>query len=231
MTDLAPTTGPRAPWPATLLLWLIFVSLVVPTGLIAIVLGFGRLELPYELLLVLRRLPLVFPAHMIASGAALILIPIAALVRRRPGVHKAVGRVAAVAVAIGGCAAVPVAFASEAPAVARAGFAAQGLVWLALLCAAVIAIRRGRRDRHAALMFAMAAVASGAIWLRLTLVVVNAAALPFWRAYAIAAWACWLLPLAAVAAAMGRNTIVGAASRCEKSRILEECSSPRPSSS
>lgn len=200
VTDLVQIARPRGPRPATVLLWITFASLVVPTGLVAIALGLAWLELPYELLLVLRRLPLLFPAHMIASGAALILIPIAAVLRRRPAAHRIVGRLAAAAVAVGGCAAVPVAFASEASAAARAGFATQGVVWLALLVAAVTAIRRGRRSRHAALMIAMAAVASGAIWLRVTLAVTNAAALPFDRAYAVAAWACWLVPLAVAVA-------------------------------
>jgi predicted membrane protein DUF2306 len=209
MTDLVQIIRPRVPRPATVLLWITFASLVVPTGLVAIALGLAWLELPYELLLVLRRLPLLFPAHMVASGAALILIPIAALVRRRRGAHRAVGRLAAAAVVVGGCAAVPVAFASEASAVARAGFAVQGVVWLALLVAAVTAIRRGSRSRHAALMLAMAAVASGAIWLRLTIAVANAAALPFDRVYAVAAWACWLVPLAAAVAMTGRDAIVG----------------------
>ena len=206
MTDLAPTTVPRRLRPATALLWLMLVSLVLPTGLTAIALGLGWLGLPYPLLLVLRRLPILFPAHMIASGAALILIPIAALSRRFPAVHRAVGRLAALAVAVGGCAAVPVALASEATAAARAGFATQGVVWLALLIAAVTAIRQGRKSRHAALMIAMAAVASGAIWLRLTIAAVNMAALPFNEAYAVAAWACWLVPLT-IAVMMTRRIV------------------------
>jgi hypothetical protein len=206
MTDLAPTTVTRGPRPATALLWVMLASLVVPTGLIAIALGLGWLGLPYPLLLVLRRLPILFPAHMIASGAAMILIPIAALSRRRPPAHRAIGRLAAVAVAVGGCAAVPVALASEATAAARAGFATQGLVWLALLVAAVTAIRQGRKSRHAALMIAMAAVASGAIWLRLAMAAVNAAELPFDHAYAVAAWMCWLVPLA-LAGTMTRRMV------------------------
>ena len=189
----------------TVLLWLMLVSLVIPTGLTAIALGLGWLDLPYELLLVLRRLPLLFPAHMIASGAALILIPIAALLRRRPAAHRLVGRLTAVAVAIGGCTALPVALASEASAPARAGLFMQGIVWLALVVAAVAAIRRGEKSRHAALMIAMAAVASGAIWLRLTLALANAAALPFDRVYAIAAWAGWLVPLAVALATTWRD--------------------------
>ena len=217
MTDLVPITVPHGLRPATVLPWVMLASIVIPTGLVAIALGLGWLGLPCPLLLVLRRLPILFPVHMIASGAALILIPIAALSRRRPGAHRAVGRLAAVAVAVGGCAAVPVALASEATAAARAGFAAQGLVWLALLVAAVTAIRQGRKSRHAALMIAMAAVTSGAIWLRLTMVAVNVAELTFDQAYAVAAWACWLVPLAVSSLtwrSVGRNPARPNPGRC-----------------
>jgi hypothetical protein len=51
-------------------------------------------------------------------------------------------------------------------------------------------------------MLAMAAVASGAIWLRLVLAAANHFQLPFDAVYAVAAWACWLAPLALTAAAL-----------------------------
>jgi uncharacterized membrane protein YozB (DUF420 family) len=108
---------------------------------------------------------------------------------------------AAAAVVIGGLTALPVALASEATATARAGLFAQGLVWLALLAFAVSAIRRGDVARHARFMLAMAAVASGAIWLRLVTFTATSAGLPFEQVYAGAAWACWLVPLGVAAIA------------------------------
>ena len=166
-----------------------------PVAFGAIALGLGLLPLPYPLFVVLQRLPLAFPLHMVASGLALILIPIAAFLRRRRAVHRIAGRAAAVCVAIGGVTALAVAMASEATIVARAGLFVQGLVWLGLLAAAVMAIRQGAVTRHARLMIAMAAVASGAIWLRLTVYGALAAGLPFDPAYATATWACWIVPL------------------------------------
>jgi uncharacterized membrane protein len=174
---------------------------VVPTALFALAFGFGLLPLPYELFLVLQRQPLAFPLHMIASGLALILIPIAAFARRRRVLHRAFGRMAAICVAIGGVTALVVALASEASIAARAGFFVQGLVWLALVSLAVGAIRRGKVARHARLMLAMAAVASGALWLRLVLAGATAAQWPSGTVYAIASWACWLAPLAITLAA------------------------------
>jgi hypothetical protein len=97
---------------------------------------------------------------------------------------------------VGGFTALFVALASEASVAARAGFFAQGLAWLALVAAAVAAIRCGDRALHIRLMMAMACVASGALWLRVVVAGAVALNLPFETVYAVAAWACWLIPLA-----------------------------------
>jgi hypothetical protein len=47
-------------------------------------------------------------------------------------------------------------------------------------------------------MLAMAAVASGALWVRLTTTVATGYDLPFDTAYSCAAWLGWLVPLAVV---------------------------------
>jgi hypothetical protein len=194
----------RLPFAAWVLVALIVLFLWLPAALVAIALGLGVLPLPYDLFVVLQRLPVIFPLHMAASGAALILIPIAAIARHRRDIHRAAGRMAAAAVVVGALSALVVALASEAGIAARAGFFAQGLAWLALVSLAVLAIRRGERDRHARMMMAMAAVASGAIWLRLTIVGGRAASLPSEAVYAVAAWACWLVPVVIVLAVMRR---------------------------
>jgi Predicted membrane protein (DUF2306) len=202
MTDLQ-SPSRRTPAVSAVVLLLMFLLLVLPAALVAIVLGFGLRPLPHKLFVVLQRLPVAFPLHMIASGAALILIPIAAFARHRRGIHRALGRMAAVAVMIGGLTALPVALASEAAVTARAALFTQGLVWLALLAFAVAAIRHGDVARHARFMLAMAAVASSAIWLRLVTFTATAADLPFEQVYAAAAWACWLVPLGVAAIAAG----------------------------
>jgi hypothetical protein len=205
MTDLAHVTRPRSlPSLTAVAVALTLFLLVLPVALVAIALGLGLLPLPFPLHLVLLRLPLLFPLHMISSALALILIPIAAFARHRRVIHRAAGRLAVAAVVVGGLTALPVALASEATVAARAGLFAQGVTWLALVAFAVAAIRRGDVGRHARLMFAMAAVASGAIWLRIVTAVTAAAGLPFDTVYAVAAWACWLLPLGAAAMAGNR---------------------------
>lgn len=189
----------RLPFMAVILITLMLI-VWLPVGLLALALGFGLLPLPYDLFIVLQRLPVAFPLHMIASGAALILIPIAVFVRRRHGLHRTAGRAAAAAALVGAITALLVALASEANTIVRAGLFAQGVVWLALVTTATVAIRHGKPRRHARLMMAMAAVASGAIWLRLALSGGRLAPLSFEQVYAIAAWVCWLLPLAIVLA-------------------------------
>ncbi|MET0631283.1 MAG: DUF2306 domain-containing protein [Xanthobacteraceae bacterium] len=207
MTDLPYLrANRRLPSAAAIILALTLSLLVLPAALVAITLGLGLRPLPYELFVVLQRLPLAFPLHMIASGLALILIPIAAFARPWRGVHRASGRLAAAAVVIGGLTALPVALASEATAVARAGLFTQGVVWLALLAVAIAAIRRREVSRHAGMMIAMAAVASGAIWLRLVMFAANTAGWPFEIAYAVATWACWLIPLALAALLSGTTS-------------------------
>ena len=89
--------------------------------------------------------------------------------------------------------------ASVATPVARAGFFLQGTTWLTLVGLAVAAIRNGDATRHARLMVAVAAVASGAVFLRLVMAAAIAVDWPFDTVYAAAAWLCWMLPLGMVA--------------------------------
>jgi hypothetical protein len=168
-----------------------------PAALLATATALGLASLPYELSLLDRRLPLLFRAHMASSGLALLLIPCAVALHGLT-VHKVVGRSAAMLALAGGATALPVALASDATWSARAGFFAQGVTWIALMLAAVLAIRQRQSRRHRRLMLCVAAVASGALWLRLAMWVVVRCDLAFDTAYALAAWASWTLPLAAV---------------------------------
>lgn len=173
---------------------------VVVLGMTAILSATGLIKLPYELHLLDRRLPLVFPVHMAVSGLAAILIALALATRRRPAWHSPIGYAAAAAVVVGGLAALPSSLASMASLTARAGFFTQGCVWLAVLTWGLIAIRCRRIAAHRRAMLSMAAVASGAIWLRLAMWATSAADLPHEASYAVAAWAAWLIPLALVQA-------------------------------
>jgi uncharacterized membrane protein YozB (DUF420 family) len=158
------------------------------------------MPLPFNLHVVDERLPGIFKLHMLASGAALVLIPLVIATRKRRSIHRPLGRLTALLVVTGALTSFPVAYESTSVLPARLGFVAQGVVWLALIAAGVAAIRAKQRARHATLMLAMSAVASGAIWVRLTTAVVASYDLPFETIYACATWLGWLVPLGLVLA-------------------------------
>jgi hypothetical protein len=64
-----------------------------------------------------------------------------------------------------------------------------------LLAGAIAAIRQRNVTRRALMRMCVAAVASGAIWLRLAMWFAIKLQFPFEECYAPAAWASWLLPL------------------------------------
>ena len=172
--------------------------LAVPTGIVAVSQSLGAIALPFNLYLVDQRLPGIFKLHMLASGAALLLIPAVIALRRNSSWHRPLGAATAVTVLLGGLTSIPVALFSHSVAMARTGFLAQGIVWLALIALGIAAVRRRRFADHARIMVAMAAVASGALWVRLTTTIATGYDLPFDAVYGCAAWLGWLVPLAVV---------------------------------
>ncbi|HET6321033.1 MAG TPA: hypothetical protein VFF87_03175, partial [Hyphomicrobium sp.] len=95
--------------------------LAVPTGIVAMVQGMGAIPLPYNLFLVDQRLPGIFKLHMLASGAALVLIPLAIAVRRNGAWHRPLGYAAAGFVLTGALTSLPVAVYSHSADAARGG--------------------------------------------------------------------------------------------------------------
>lgn len=145
--------------------------------------------------LLTERVPVVFRLHMAASAMALLLLPIAIATRRRPSLHRPMGRAVGIFVIVGGLTALPVAVLSSSGEIARAGFFVQGLVWLGLAWAGYNAIKARNRQAHARLMLMMGAVTTGAVWFRLLTGTAILLRLPFEPMYAFAAWAGWLAPL------------------------------------
>ncbi len=179
-------------------IFLFIVVLIVPVGVVAIGSGAGFIALPYQMFELAGRAPFLFPVHMVSSAMALLLSPVVVMLRRRLELHRPVGRLLGVFVVIGGLTALPVAVMSHSPLAARAGFFVQGLVWLYLLGAGFVAIRRRDIVRHANLMIAMLAVTTGAVWFRVITGAAIALNLPFEMVYSVAAWVGWMAPLAIV---------------------------------
>jgi Predicted membrane protein (DUF2306) len=176
----------------------VLIALIIGVGFVAIGSGTGLILLPFEMHVLAERLPGLFQTHMVASAAALLLLPPVIWLRHRRGIHRVLGRVLGGFVVLGGLTALPVAILSHSPIGARAGFFVQGLVWLALFMAGFMAIRRRDRATHARLMMSMAAVTTGAIWFRILTGTAIWLQFPFDPVYTASAWLGWMIPLAIV---------------------------------
>ncbi len=195
-------TDPRVPrtlqagaWAAAILA----AALVAPVALVALATAAGFAELPDPLAAVQARVPVALTIHMASGALALVAVPLAFALRRHPSWHRPLGRLAGLVVLVAGISALPVALAGTATPAARLAFATQAVVWLALLCCGTVAIRRRWLGLHRAAMICLCAVTSAALWLRPATALAVHADVDFDRAYAVIAWAAWLLPLLIVA--------------------------------
>jgi hypothetical protein len=192
---------------------LILLVPALPLCAIALSTAAGLLPLPYPLWLVEQRLGMLFRMHMASAGLALVVVPIA-IACHGFSLHKLVGRTAAILVLAGGVTAVPAALASQGHWIARTGFLVQAVVWIILVSIAAHAIRKGDVKRHMWLMLAVAAIASGALWLRFATWAAAGRAASFEVTYTLASWLSWMVPLGVVAllaaANRSRHAVAGA---------------------
>ncbi len=181
-----------------------FVSLSSAKAVLA---AFDNEDFPEALAVKVELLPVLFPVHMVTGGLALLLVPLAIMLRKRRRWHRAVARLAALDVVVAGITAFPVALVAPVTMLSAAGFTAQGAVWLALLARGVAHIRAGRVARHRACMVLLAATTSGAVFFRVWLALWALYGSPrhFETFYALDAWAAWGLPLAIAALVLQRT--------------------------
>src|SRR5262249_9539452 len=154
--------------------------------------------LPEQLAVLDQHLPGVFRLHMMASGLALLLLPLILLLRHRRSFHRLLGRVGAILLLVGAATSLPAALLSEAVPLARAGFFAQGTLCLVFVIGAVRAIRVRNVQHHAELMLRVSALVFGAVVLRIMMAAAMSLQLPFNPTYAAMAWLSWALPLVGV---------------------------------
>ncbi len=115
---------------------------------------------------------LAFYLHIGCGGLALLLSPLQFLGRlrtRAPRVHRVVGRVVLVAIAIGGCAGLVLAPRSLAGGVGTAGFGLLAVLWVAFAGTALLAVLRGDIAAHRRWMVRTFALTYAAVTLRLWL--------------------------------------------------------------
>ena len=134
--------------------------------------------------------------HVFASVAALALGPFQFSTRlrsARPALHRWLGRAyLGIGVGIGGLAGLVMATHAFGGPVARVGFAALALGWLATGALAYRAIRAGHVALHRRWMVRNFALTFAAVTLRLWLPASMAAGIAFERAYPVIAWLCWV---------------------------------------
>jgi uncharacterized membrane protein YozB (DUF420 family) len=155
----------------------------------------GFLSLVEPLAIIRQRLPVIFPLHMIAGGLGLILLPWVILLRHHKRFHRLLGRAALALLLAAGLTALPTALASVATPFVRAGFFTQGILMIYFLATGFRAIRRKDRAGHRRRMLCAAAVASGAIVLRLMLYCAGSLELEPEAAYTAIAWTSWTIPV------------------------------------
>ncbi len=188
--------------------------LVAATGLFVIQTAWKALRAPWQvddfpeaLYVKVELLPWIFPAHMIAGGLALLLVPAMIIASRHPRWHRPLGWITVPVIALAGVTAFPVALMAPVTPVSAWGFAAQGAVWLALLALGLWQIRRKRIAQHRAAMLLMAATTTGAVFFRIYLALFALYGDPrhYQAFYAVDAWLAWTLPLAAMAIFLKRT--------------------------
>jgi uncharacterized membrane protein len=126
---------------------------------------------------------LAFYLHITFGGIALLLSPLQFATRLRSravAVHRAVGRVVLIAIAIAGLAGVVLAPHNVAGPVGTAGFGLLALLWLGFAATAFAAIRRGDVATHRRWMVRTFALTYAAVTLRLWLGVLIAVQVGVW---------------------------------------------------
>ncbi len=180
-------------------LWTTLGAYVTYASLVAISASWNNENFPEALALKLEFLPIIFPLHMLAGGAALIFVPLTIFFRQTHW-HKLLGRLTTIVILIAGITAFPVAIEAPITKISAAGFSVQATLWIAFLVSGIWHIRNGRSAQHRACMWAVAALTSGAMFFRIGLALwkIFGTAEYFKLFYAVDAWIAWLIPLAVV---------------------------------
>lgn len=134
-------------------------------------------------------------AHIGGAPIALAVMPFQfwpGLRRRRPRVHRWLGRTYVGAIFVSGIAGLQLALHTTAGSFAATGFGLLAIVWLATTAAGLVFAVRRDIPRHADWMLRSAALTFAAVTLRVYLGTAMAFEADFELAYALIAWACWV---------------------------------------
>jgi len=134
-------------------------------------------------------------AHLIGSPLALLLAPFqlwAGLRSRRPRVHRWLGRLYVLSIALGGVGALVLVPTFTGSAFAAAGFTGLALAWLMTTGLGIWHARVGNFTAHQSWMLRSVALTFAAVTLRLMMGPLAAAGWSVNDTYLITAWGCWV---------------------------------------
>ena len=138
---------------------------------------------------------LVFLAHVIGGGLALLVAPWQLMPRlraRRPRLHRATGYIYVGAVALAGTAGLVMGPRAWAGPIAQLGFTALAVAWLATTALGMRRILAGDRAGHRAWMTRSFALSFAAVTLRIQSPLLLVLGVPDIHAHQIIAWSCWV---------------------------------------
>lgn len=133
--------------------------------------------------------------HVVGGVVALAVGPFQFLSRlraRRPRLHRWMGRVYLMGIAVGGVAGLYVASMAYGGWVGRSGFGMLALLWLLTAAQAYATIRAGQTQAHRRWMMRNYALTFAAVTLRLQLPLAGVLGLDFEVVYPVIAWTAWL---------------------------------------
>jgi len=152
--------------------------------------------------------PLALIAHLTGGPLALLLAPFqlwSGLRARRPGLHRALGRLYGLAILIGALGSLALVPAFTGSSFAAAGFVALAALWLATTALGIRAARARDFVRHRRWMLRSVALTFAAVTLRVMMAPLMAAGWSVNETYQVTAWGCWLVNLAVIEALLWRR--------------------------
>lgn len=134
-------------------------------------------------------------SHIAVAPLVLALLPLqlsTRLRRRRPGLHRWLGRIYGAGILVSGIASIDLALKTTAGPVALSGFLLLAILWLAATGLGITAAIRRDIASHRCWMLRSAAMTFAAVTLRICLGLSKVAGLPIDLVYPAIAWLCWV---------------------------------------
>lgn len=179
-------------WVRTALLWILTLGVALASWRFMV----GGVEATMDFVAYHAQLrPIAFFAHVILAPVALALVPFQlweGLRRRRPAMHRLIGRLYGLSIVLSGLGGLWLAVTTQAGPVAAWGFALLAIAWLWTTLWGIGLAMRGDRIAHRRWMIRSIALTLSAVTLRLYLGGVFGFGLDFDTAYPAIAWLCWV---------------------------------------